>query len=111
MIASLLGFISIVLTVMPVSGASSQCTDTAYTRNRDLVYVKLSLGHESFHLSASGESYINYEDAPSSWTTDDYKKYPDRKPFVDPKLDFVNRTFSGSIHWNEPSTVNGGWVR
>ena len=111
MIASLLSFVSIVLSVMPVSGASSQCTDTAYTRNRDLVYVWLGLGHGSFHLSYSGESYINYENGPSSWKTDDGKKFPDRKPFVDPKFDFGNRTFSGSIHWNEPSTVYGGRVR
>ena len=110
MIASLLSFVSIVLTVMPVSGASSQCTDTAYTRNRDLVYVgKFGLGIESYHLSASGESYTNFEK--STETTDDGKKYPSRKHHVNPKLDIETRTYSGSCHWNEPSTVYGGIFR
>ena len=113
MIASLLGFVSIVLTVMPVSGASSQCNNTSYDRNHDLVYVNRDyqdewegVGIESLHLSASGKSYISYEN--TDWKTDEGKSYPKRKYFVDPKFDYANRNFTGSIYWND--SINNGVI-
>ena len=70
---------------------------------------KNTLIGEEIHLSHSGESYISYENYNSK--TDDGKSLPNKKPFVDPKLDYENRTFTGTLHWNGNSTVWGGVMR
>ena len=58
----------------------------------EYIYVKSgsSVGDGSFHLSVEGDCYINYENA-----SYDRKKFPARKPFINPKLDLENRTFTG----------------
>ena len=95
---------------MLVSGASSQCGNFTYTRNHELIYVNHEgIARGAYHFSIfGGESYANYEKA-LEWKTDNGKAFPARNPFVDQKFDLENRTFSGSLHWN--NTILGGVVR
>ena len=65
------------------------------------------IGFASFYFfkPEEGGSYISFENAPSVWTTDDGKKYPDRKYFDDVVYNKNERRFQGNIHWKKP-TVN-----
>ena len=64
-----------------------------------------SIGVKSYHFSPH-ESYINYEGMKGRRNEEDFgMEYPDRKYFVNAKLDLEKRRFTGQIDWEEYKNV------
>merc|ERR1712226_141049 len=72
------------------------------------VYIQsLGLGAASYHIgNKASESYISYENAPSSWKRKDGSKPPAKKYFDNATYDTEKKTFKGTINWGQ-NTMSG----
>ena len=68
------------------------------------------VGAGSYHLSLEKDCYIDYKNAGPNWRTDDGKKFPLKKNFLNPYFDLKERTFTGTILWEAaPLSGNVRW--
>ena len=63
-----------------------------------------TIGYASYHFNTVYDCYISYTN--SEWKLDSGEKFPDKKQFINVRIDEKKKTFTGEISW-EPNSHNG----
>ncbi len=87
----------------------TELLDDAPTPFGKVFVQRPGLGVASYHFESEGNCYLDYSNAPQSWTLDDGKPLPLQKEFEGVFYDKQKRIFAAWVIWSDPeeSTFTG----